>query len=216
MNIVLLGPPGAGKGTQAERLSKEYSWPQIATGDIFRAAVSEGTPLGLEAKKYMDSGALVPDEIVEGIVFERLSKDDAKDGFILDGFPRSIHQAKALDEYLSEQGKALDIVLNLQVDAQEILERLTSRWICSMCGKIYNLKVNLPSRLCECGGEFRKRDDDTEETVKKRLEVYAKQTEPLISYYRKKGILVSVDGSASREDVFKQMVELIESQRKHA
>ncbi|MDD5748730.1 MAG: adenylate kinase [Actinomycetota bacterium] len=202
MRIVLFGPPGAGKGTQAEKLTA-YGLPHIATGDIFRAAVTEGTSLGREAKKYMDSGELVPDEIVEGIVFERLSMPDAASGFILDGFPRSVHQAEALDGFLEERGVRLDIVLNFVVEAETILKRLTGRRTCSVCGIIYNIHSNLPpNNTCKCGGELIERDDDKEETVLKRIEVYWRETEPLISYYRSRGLLADIDGSLEPEDVF--------------
>lgn len=211
MNIVLLGPPGAGKGTQAERLSAKYGWPQIATGDIFRAAVSQGTPLGVEAKKYMDSGELVPDEVTEGIVAERLGLDDARDGFILDGFPRNIHQAEALDRFLAEGGRTIDIVLNVAVDEDVLVRRLSGRRMCRDCEKIYHVEFNPPPEEgCECGGELYQRTDDNEDTVRNRLTVYREQTEPVIGYYEPGGRLVTMDGAGSPEHVFEAMARAIE------
>ena len=212
MDIVLLGPPGAGKGTQAERLATKCSWPQVATGDIFRAALKNGTPLGLEAKKYMDAGELVPDEVVEKIVAERLGADDASAGFILDGFPRSIHQAEALDAYLGGRGRALDAVINIVVDSEELVRRLTGRRGCGECGHIYHMVSSPPKAAgaCDsCGGELYQRDDDNEATVRNRLEVYRRQTEPLIDYYRPDGRLVEVDGARSPDEVFQQICEAI-------
>jgi adenylate kinase len=213
MDMVLLGPPGAGKGTQAERLSAKYGWPQVATGDIFRAALAEGTRVGLEAKSYMDAGELVPDEVVERIVAERLDKEDCRGGFILDGFPRSIHQAESLDEYLARRGRALDLVINIVVDEEELVRRISGRRICRRCGALHQV-IYSPPRVdgaCDkCGGELYQRDDDREETVRNRLIIYREQTEPLIAYYRPSGRLVDVDGSKSPEEVFDQIGAAVE------
>jgi adenylate kinase len=197
MNLILLGPPGAGKGTQSAALVERYGVPQISTGDMLRAAVKEGSPMGLKAKSCMDAGALVPDDVVIGIVRERLEKEDCKGGFILDGFPRTVAQADALQATLKDLGKELDAVVSLNVDADALVERLTGRRICKGCGKGYHLKFDPPAKegQCDlCGAELYQRDDDQEETIRKRLTVYQEQTSPLIDYYRKRGLLVSIDG----------------------
>lgn len=212
MDIVLVGAPGAGKGTQAARMVQRYNVPHISTGDIFRAAVAEGTPLGLEAKKYMDAGELVPDAVVIGIVAERLAQPDAAGGFILDGFPRTLAQADALDAALAQSGRKLDAVVLVDVPREELVSRLTARRQCRECGKIYNVDVDPPSveGVCDvCGGEVYQRDDDTVETVGNRLDVYESQTEPLIAYYRDKGVLKAVDGTRSMDEVFGEIVEVL-------
>ncbi len=212
MNVVLLGPPGAGKGTQAERLIEKYGLVQVATGDMFRAALSQRTPMGLEAKKYMDSGSLVPDEVVEGLVEERLAGDDVAGGFILDGFPRNAHQAEALDRILSESGRALDLVLNIVVDPEVLVKRLTGRRVCRDCGGNYHMVFGPPEveGQCSCGGELYQRDDDNEETVRNRLEVYRDQTQPLIDFYRPSGKLVDIDGSRSPDEVFADVASAVD------
>lgn len=210
----MLGPPGAGKGTQAEKICETYGMPQVATGDIFRAALAEGTPLGLEAREYMDAGELVPDEVVEGIVTERLKEGDCAGGFLLDGFPRNIHQAHALDRFLEAEGRSLDLVVNLEVDDEKLVRRITGRRVCRNCGANHHVDFNPPASegVCDaCGGELYQRDDDNEETVRKRLQVYADQTEPVISYYRPTGKLVSIDGSGTVDEVFHEIKEKLES-----
>lgn len=198
MRLLLMGPPGAGKGTQAEGLAKKYSIPHISTGDIFRAALREGTPMGLLAKEYMDTGQLIPDEIVVGIVGDKLSSKECADGFLLDGFPRTLPQAEALTRRLIEMEVTLDAVINIEVPAKEIIERLTGRRVCQKCPSTYHLKFNPPQvrNICDkCGNELYQRDDDTLETVQERLDVYGRQTEPLIAYYNQQGLLISVDGT---------------------
>jgi len=197
MKLILLGPPGAGKGTQAKMLTDLFGIPQISTGDILRAAVSEGTPMGLKAKACMDAGTLVPDEVVIGIVSDRLQKEDCAKGFILDGFPRTVPQADALKGTLASLEKNLDSVLSLEVDSEALVERLTGRRTCRGCTKGYHVKFDPPQiegKCDACGGELIQRDDDREETIRKRLQVYHEQTAPLINYYQKEGLLTSIDG----------------------
>jgi len=197
MKLILLGPPGAGKGTQAKMLTERFGIPQIATGDILRGAVQAGTALGLQAKGFMDAGALVPDEVVIGIVRERLQQQDCLAGFILDGFPRTVAQADALQSNLAELGRQLDRVVSLTVDADALVERITGRRTCRACGRGFHLTFDPPAVAgnCDaCGGELYQRDDDREETIRKRLMVYAQQTAPLIDYYRGAGLLVELDG----------------------
>lgn len=212
MRLVLLGAPGAGKGTQAKKLIEKYGIPQISTGDLLRAAVSAGTPLGKEAKSYMDKGELVPDRVVLGMVEERLKQDDCKKGYILDGFPRNVSQADALDKMLSSLGMSLDAALSVDVPFDELMKRLTGRRTCKSCGQMYNIYFNPPKKegICDkCGGELFQRDDDKEETIKKRLEVYNSQTAPLIEYYSKKGILKSVSGTGSIDEIFNNICKVL-------
>ena len=197
MKLILLGPPGAGKGTQAKMLMDRFGIPQISTGDILRAAVKDGTPMGLKAKSFMDAGGLVPDDVVVGIVRERLQKADCAKGFILDGFPRTVLQADALKESLLALGKDLDAVVSLDVDVEALVERLTGRRTCRDCGRGFHVKFDPPlvSGKCDtCGGELLQRDDDQELTIRHRLEVYSEQTSPLVDYYRSAGLLTAVDG----------------------
>lgn len=212
MRLVLLGAPGAGKGTQAKILVEKYGIPQISTGDLLRAAVAAGTALGKEAKSYMDRGELVPDSVVLGMVEERLKQDDCKKGFILDGFPRNTKQAEALDNMLSSLNMPLTAALSVDVPFDELMKRLTGRRTCKSCGQMYNVYFNPPKKegVCDkCGGELFQRDDDKEETIKKRLEVYSAQTAPLIDYYNKKGILKSVQGTGSIDEIFKKVCEAL-------
>lgn len=205
MKIVLLGAPGAGKGTQAARLVAEFGVAHVSTGDILRKAVADASPLGLEAKRYMDAGELVPDEVVIGLVGERLVEPDTGPGFILDGFPRTVAQADALDAMLARIGRGLDAVVSVDVDKQAIVDRLTARRTCRSCGRIYNLLWDAPvdpDRCDACGGEVYQRDDDTVETVTNRLDVYERSTAPLIEYYREKGLVRSVDGDRSVDEVY--------------
>lgn len=216
MNIVLFGPPGAGKGTQAKELAKHYNIPHISTGDILRANVREGTKLGMKAKEYMDKGELVPDELLIGIIRDRLQQPDCKDGYMLDGYPRTLPQAEALKEILEKIGKPLEVVLNIDVPDDELIGRLSGRRMCS-CGESYHLIFNLPLKegTCDaCGGKLYQRDDDKEEVVRQRLEVYAAKTKPLIDYYNDRGILVNIDGTVSVEDVFKQICDVLDPYRK--
>ncbi len=208
LRMVFLGPPGAGKGTQASMLKSRYGIAHISTGDILREAVKKGTELGKRAKEYMDKGLLVPDEIIVGIIEERLSEPDAQKGFILDGFPRTIPQAEALDRLLEKKGITLNAVFLFNADKKTILERLTGRRVCRNCGALYHIKYSPPKveGVCDkCGGELYQRDDDKEETILKRLEVYEKQTAPLIDYYKEKGILFELDANKDSKEVFAEI-----------
>ncbi|BCV23124.1 adenylate kinase [Moorella sp. Hama-1] len=198
MRLVLLGPPGAGKGTQAAAISQRLAIPHISTGDMFRAAIREGTPLGRRAEAYLKEGGLVPDEVTVGLVQERLEQPDCRAGFLLDGFPRTVAQAEALDAWLAGRGEKLDAVIDIEVPRDDLLERLTGRRVCPRCGATYHVRYNPPAAAgkCDaCGGELIQRADDTEETVSKRLDVYTRQTSPLIAYYRQRGLLREIDGS---------------------
>lgn len=205
MNIILMGPPGAGKGTQAEMLSKDFGIPHISTGDMFRAAIKQGTELGMKAKAVMDAGQLVQDEITIGIVKERLSGRDCFPGFLLDGFPRTVPQAKALEEILQDLGTHLDGVINIAVDSKAIIARMVGRRVCRQCGATYNIQFKAPRKAdkCDqCGGELYQRSDDSEATVTNRLEVYEKQTEPLLEYYERQGLVFAVNGDQEMSKVF--------------
>ncbi len=216
MNLILLGAPGAGKGTQAKMISEKYGIPQIATGDMLREAVVKGTELGKKAKEYMDRGELVPDEIVIGIVRERLQQPDCEKGFILDGFPRTLAQAEALDKMLEELGKKIDAVININVPEEEVVKRIAYRRTCRNCGAVYHLIYNPPkedNKCDKCGAELYQRDDDKEETVRERFKVYREKTEPLIEYYKEKGILYEVDGTKDINDVFGEITKILENIR---
>ena len=213
MRIVLLGPPGAGKGTQAKSISNRYSIPHISTGDIFRKNISENTPLGMEAKKYMDNGQLVPDEVTINMVKDRLSQNDCKNGYLLDGFPRTVSQAEALQAFLKERNETLNTALFIEVPQEFILERMTGRRVCPSCGASYHVKFN-PAKdgKCElCGSTVVQRKDDTEETVKERLDVYEKQTQPLIDFYKNINLLSVVDGTKAINMVFEDICTLLDN-----
>jgi len=208
MRIVLLGAPGSGKGTQARKLMERYGIPQISTGDILRQAVTDGTELGLKAKKDMDAGRLVADAIVVGLIRERLKEADAQKGFVLDGFPRSLPQAKALDRELQKLGQPLDHVLLISVEEEALMKRLTGRRTCKECGHMFNVYYNPPQvqGVCDlCGGELQQRDDDNEDTIINRLRVYQEQTEPLVDYYDAQGILTRIDGAGGMDEVFERV-----------
>lgn len=212
MKIVFMGPPGAGKGTQAEKIIENYQIPHISTGDMFRKAIKDQTELGMEAKRYMDQGALVPDHVTIGIVKDRLSESDCKSGFLLDGFPRTVDQAKALDEILTSLDSKIDYVINIDVDLNILKERLTGRRICRSCGATYH-KIFNPSAVegvCDkCGGELYQRKDDNEETVGNRLDVYVSQTKPLLDYYSLAGNLVNINGQQSIDLVFEEIQNVL-------
>lgn len=212
MNLILMGLPGAGKGTQAEQIVAKYNIPHISTGDMFRAAMKAETEMGLQAKSFIDKGALVPDEVTIGIVRERLSQDDCVRGFLLDGFPRTVAQASALEEIMKDLGKKIDYVLNINVDSGLLLKRLTGRRICKECGATYHLEFNPPAKadVCDkCGGELYQRSDDNEETVANRLDVNIKQTKPLLDFYEELGYLKSINGEQDIDKVFADVDLLI-------
>lgn len=215
MKVVLFGPPGAGKGTQAKSICNRYSIPHISTGDIFRKNISENTPLGIEAKKYIDNGQLVPDEVTINMVKDRLQAEDCKLGYLLDGFPRTVHQANALEEFLYDRKESLDTALLIQVPSEFILERMTGRRVCPSCGASYHVKFNptkIESKCDVCGSDIIQRKDDSEETVKERLAVYERQTQPLIEYYKEKDLLSVVDGTKAINEVFESICKILGSE----
>lgn len=213
MRLIMLGAPGVGKGTQAKKLSDKYSIPKISTGDILREAIQQGTALGLKAKSYMDKGQLVPDDVVIGIVEEKLKGNECANGWILDGFPRTLEQARALDRILEKIGSSIDHVLNLEVDEEEIIKRLSGRRSCGRCQNTYNIYFNLPLKdgVCDaCGGRLIQRSDDNEDTVRERLKVYRERTEPLVNYYNKSGVLRKIDSGGNIEQVFEKICSYIQ------
>ena len=212
MKIIMLGAPGAGKGTQAKKIAEKYHIPHVSTGDIFRANIKEGTELGRKAKEYMDQGALVPDELTIGMLMDRIGKEDCQNGYVLDGFPRTIPQAESLKKALTESGQRIDHAINIDVPDEKIIERMSGRRACISCGATYHIVYN-PSKkgeLCEaCGAKLVLRDDDKPETVKKRLTVYHDQTQPLIDYYKEAGVLVNVDGTRGLDHVFSDIAAVL-------
>ena len=213
MNIILMGLPGAGKGTQASEIVKKFPIPHISTGDMFRKAIKDETDLGKEAKSYMDRGELVPDEVTVGIVKERISEDDAKKGFSLDGFPRTIDQAESLSQIMSELDREIDAVINIEVPEEELMNRLTGRRICEKCGTTYHLVFNPPKveGICDLdGGKLYQREDDNPETVSNRLKVNVKQSKPILEYYDNKGVLKNIDGSKDIEEVTTDVIDILD------
>ena len=212
MKVIMLGAPGAGKGTQAKKIASKYQIPHISTGDIFRANIKEGTELGKKAKEYMDQGLLVPDELVVDLVVDRVKQDDCKNGYVLDGFPRTIPQAEALDKALAALGEKMDYAINVDVPDENIVKRMGGRRACVGCGATYHIKYN-PTKvegICDvCGEKLILRDDDKPETVKNRLSVYHEQTQPLIDFYAKKNVLAEVDGTKDMEEVFEDIVKIL-------
>lgn len=212
LRTILLGPPGAGKGTQAVKIVEKYEIPHISTGDIFRENIKKGTELGKKAQEYMNKGELVPDDLVIAIATARLLEDDCKNGFLLDGFPRTVHQAEKLDEFLAAHDSKIDKVLDISVGKEELMTRLTGRRVCKQCGASYHV-VNIPPKkegVCDiCGGPLVQRDDDSAETAANRIEVYEEQTKPLIDYYEKAGNIVHIDGTTGLENVFADIVKAL-------
>lgn len=213
MNIILMGLPGAGKGTQASEIVKKFPIPHISTGDMFRKAIKDETDLGKEAKSYMDRGELVPDEVTVGIVKERISEDDAKKGFLLDGFPRTIDQAESLNQIMSELDREIDAVINIEVPEEELMNRLTGRRICEKCGTTYHLVFNPPKvdGICDIdGGKLYQREDDNPETVSNRLSVNVKQSKPILEYYNNKGVLKNIDGSKDIDELTNDVIDILD------
>ena len=212
LNIVLLGPPGAGKGTQAELIVKKYGIPQISTGDIFRANIKNGTELGKKAKEYMDKGELVPDELVVDLVKDRLEQDDCKNGFMLDGFPRTVFQAEELTKIMEAKSLSINYVLNIEVAPEKLIDRIAGRRVCKSCGATYNVNTKPTAKegVCDaCGGEVYQRADDNRETVENRINVYFAQTAPLIEYYEKAGVLATVNGDQAMDNVFSDITKVL-------
>lgn len=212
MKIIMLGAPGAGKGTQAKMIAEKYTVPHVSTGDIFRANIKEGTELGRKAKEYMDKGELVPDELTVSILLDRVSKDDCKNGYVLDGFPRTIPQAEVLDRELEKLGEAIDFAINVEVPDENIVKRMSGRRACTKCGATYHIEHIPPKKegICDvCGSELILRDDDKPETVQNRLSVYHTQTQPLIDFYGNKGVLKEVDGTKDMKEVFADIVSIL-------
>lgn len=212
MKLIMLGAPGAGKGTQAKKIAAKYQIPHISTGDIFRANIKAGTELGMKAKSYMDQGQLVPDEVTIGMLLDRISQDDCQNGYVLDGFPRTIPQAESLTAALKERGEKMDYAVNVDVPDANIVERMSGRRACLGCGATYHIVYNAPKTegICDaCGEKLVLRDDDKPETVQKRLSVYHEQTQPLIDYYKQEGILAEVDGTQDMEKVFRDIVKIL-------
>ena len=212
LNIVLLGPPGAGKGTQAELIVKKYGIPQISTGDIFRANIKNGTELGKKAKEYMDKGELVPDELVVDLVKDRLEQDDCKNGFMLDGFPRTVFQAEELTKIMEAKSLSINYVLNIDVTSEKLIDRIAGRRVCKSCGATYNVNTKPTAKegVCDaCGGEVYQRADDNRETVENRINVYFAQTAPLIEYYEKAGVLATVNGDQAMDNVFSDITKVL-------
>ncbi|MBE5989859.1 adenylate kinase [Lacrimispora xylanisolvens] len=212
MKIIMLGAPGAGKGTQAKKIAEKYQIPHVSTGDIFRSNIKEGTQLGRKAKEYMDQGALVPDELTIGMLMDRIQQEDCKNGYVLDGFPRTIPQAESLQKAITEMGQKIDFAINVDVPDENIISRMSGRRACISCGATYHIVYN-PSKvagICDvCGSELVLRDDDKPETVKKRLAVYHDQTRPLIDYYKEAGVLVNVDGTQELNKVFSDITDIL-------
>lgn len=212
MKIIMLGAPGAGKGTQAKKIAAKYGIPHISTGDIFRANIKNGTELGLKAKSYMDAGGLVPDEITIGMLLDRIHQPDCENGYVLDGFPRTIPQAESLTEALKKNGESIDFAVNVDVPDENIISRMSGRRACLNCGATYHIVYNAPKKegVCDaCGQELVLREDDKPKTVKKRLDVYHDQTQPLIDYYKKEGVLAEVDGTKDMEEVFQNIAAIL-------
>lgn len=212
MNLILLGPPGAGKGTQATRIVEKYKVPHISTGDIFRENIKNNTPLGQKAQEYMNKGELVPDQLVVDIALDRLGKDDCKNGFLLDGFPRTVFQADALDKFLKDKGKGIDLVINIEVEDKMLIERLDARRVCPTCAATYNV-IGMPPKnegICDkCNDTLIQRKDDKKETVGNRIKVYHEQTSPLIDYYKEKGLIKDFDGMIGADALFDEIVKAI-------
>ena len=212
MKIIMLGAPGAGKGTQAKKIAAKYGIPHISTGDIFRANIKNSTELGLKAKSYMDAGGLVPDEITIGMLLDRIHQADCENGYVLDGFPRTIPQAESLTEALKKNGESIDFAVNVDVPDENIISRMSGRRACLNCGATYHIVYNAPKKegVCDaCGQELVLREDDKPKTVKKRLDVYHDQTQPLIDYYKKEGVLAEVDGTKDMEEVFQNIAAIL-------